>query len=137
MQDGACIFCAIAAGDQPAVLVHEDEHTVAFMDINPWALGHTLVIPRRHAPNVFEIEDDDLARTYAAASQVAARMRERLDCDRVDMWNSAGAVAGQVVFHFHVHLVPHYPGAEDALQRLPRLIPDPAELAAVGDALRS
>lgn len=105
-----CIFCAIAAGEAPAEILDQDEHTVAFMDINPWARGHALVIPRRHAKNLLEIDQADLAHTVVAAKRLADRMRTALACEGVTLFNSCGQAAGQVVPHFHVHLVPRYEG---------------------------
>ena len=68
-----CIFCKIVAGELPAESVQEDEHTVAFMDLNPWTRGHALVIPRRHSRNLYEVDDDDLRH--------AARRREAAGAD--------------------------------------------------------
>ena len=68
MADDDCIFCKIVAGELPAEIVQEDEHTVAFMDINPWTRGHALVIPRRHSRNLYEIAEEDLDRTIEAPS---------------------------------------------------------------------
>lgn len=96
MNDG-CVFCAIVAGEQRASIVAEDERTVAFMDINPWRPGHTLVVPRRHARDLLEIDADDLAAVYAAAQRLAEQMREHLGCEQVHLWNSCGEAAGQVV----------------------------------------
>jgi histidine triad (HIT) family protein len=101
-----CIFCAIAAGEAPATIVDEDANTVAFMDIHPWAPGHTLVIPRRHSQDLLEIDPQDLASTIATAKRVAARMKDHLGADGVWLWNSCGQKAGQVVMHFHVHVIP-------------------------------
>jgi histidine triad (HIT) family protein len=103
---GDCIFCDIVAGEAPATIVDEDADTVAFMDINPWQPGHALVLPRRHFENLLEIDPDDLAKTYAAARRLAARIQDRLDADGVVLWNSVGTAAGQVVMHFHVHVIP-------------------------------
>jgi histidine triad (HIT) family protein len=111
-----CIFCAIAAGDGPAEIVQEDDHTVAFMDINPWTRGHTLVIPRKHAKNLFEIEDDELGHVMVAAKRLATRIRDTLHCDGINLLNSAEPAAWQTVFHFHVHVIPRY---EDDPLRLP------------------
>ncbi|MEA2367377.1 MAG: histidine triad family protein [Thermoleophilaceae bacterium] len=83
-----CLFCKIVAGEIPAQIVDEDEHTIAFMDINPWTRGHALAIPREHSRNLYEIGEDDLARTAAAAKRLALRMKERLDCDGVNLINS-------------------------------------------------
>ena len=130
-----CIFCAIAAGDGPAEIVQEDEHTVAFMDINPWTRGHALVIPRNHSRNLYEIGDDDLAHTMAAAKRLALRMRDALGCDGMNVLNSCEPVAWQTVFHFHVHLIPRY---EDDPLRLPGSPMDVGEdeLAKVAGELR-
>jgi histidine triad (HIT) family protein len=130
-----CIFCAIAAGDGPAEVVQEDEHTVAFMDINPWTRGHALVIPRAHSPSLYEIEDEELARTMAAAKRLAQRMRDALECDGINVLNSTGEAAWQTVFHFHVHVIPRY---EDDPLRLPGSPMDVGEdeLAEVARELR-
>ena len=109
-----CIFCKIAAGEMAAEVVQEDEQTLAFMDINPWTRGHALVIPRAHSKNLYEVGDEDLARTMAAAKRLAERMRDRLDCDGVNLLNSCEPAAWQTVFHFHVHVIPRYD--DDPLQ---------------------
>jgi len=101
-----CVFCAIAGGEAPATIIDEDADTVAFMDINPWARGHALVVPRRHYENLLEIEPEDLANTFAAAKRLVARMTDKLGADGVMLWNSSGEAAGQVVMHFHVHVIP-------------------------------
>ena len=111
-----CIFCKIVAGELPSEIVREDEHTVAFMDINPWTRGHALVIPRTHSPNLYEVGEDDLRHTSSAAKQLALRMRERLRCDGVNLLNASEPAAWQTVFHFHMHVIPRY---EDDPLRLP------------------
>jgi histidine triad (HIT) family protein len=105
-----CIFCGIVAGDVSAHIVDEDEHTVAFADLNPWTRGHTLVVPRRHSPNLYEIDDEDLRHASVAARRLARRMRERLGCDGVNVLNAAEPAAWQTVFHFHLHVIPRYEG---------------------------
>jgi histidine triad (HIT) family protein len=105
-----CIFCAIAAGDAPATIVAEDERTIAFMDIHPWTRGHALVIPRKHARNVYEIDDDDLAAVAQAARRLAIKVRDSLGADGVNLLNSAERAAWQTVFHFHMHVIPRYEG---------------------------
>jgi histidine triad (HIT) family protein len=110
LADDDCIFCKIAAGELPAEKVAEDEHTISFMDINPWTRGHALVIPRRHSRNLYEIEEEDLDRTVEAAKRLALAMRDRLDCDGVNLLNSCEPAAWQTVFHFHVHVIPRYEG---------------------------
>jgi histidine triad (HIT) family protein len=130
-----CIFCKIVAGDLPAHKVQEDEHTIAFMDLNPWTRGHALVIPRRHSRNLYEVEDEDLEHAAVAAKRLAATMRDRLRCDGVNLLNCCEAAAWQTVFHTHIHVIPRYDG--DPLQLPVR--PQEAEqdeLAAVAADLR-
>jgi histidine triad (HIT) family protein len=129
-----CIFCKILAGELPATVVAEDERTLSFMDINPATRGHALVIPRRHADDLLSVEREDLDAVLAAAQRLAARAKQRLRADGVNLINSCGAAAWQTVFHFHVHVIPRY--ADDPL-RLP-WVPapgDPVEIAAAADAL--
>lgn len=130
-----CIFCKIVAGELPAEVVDQDEHTVSFMDINPWTRGHALVVPRNHSRNLYEIPDEDLARVAAAAKRLALRIRERLGCDGVNLLNSCEPAAWQTVFHFHIHVIPRY---EDDPLRLPGAPQQPAEgeLAKVAEELR-
>jgi histidine triad (HIT) family protein len=130
-----CIFCKIVAGELPAELVQEDEHTVSFMDLNPWTRGHALVIPRRHSNNLYEVPDEDLRNTASAAKRLAERMRDRLGCDGINLLNACEPAAWQTVFHFHIHVIPRY--VDDPL-RLP-VQPEQAtraELSAVAAELR-
>ena len=114
MRDPDCIFCKIVAGELPATIVDEDERTIAFMDISPATRGHALVIPREHSADLLGVESEDLAAVGLAAKRLAARAKERLGADGVNLLNSCGAVAFQTVFHFHVHVIPRYAG--DPLQ---------------------
>ena len=134
MSDPDCIFCRILAGELPATIVDEDEHTIAFMDIAPATRGHALVIPRRHSKDLFEADPEDLQATILAAQRLARRARERLGADGVNLLNSAGAAAWQTVFHLHIHVIPRY--RDDPL-RLP-WVPspgDPDEIAAAAQEL--
>jgi histidine triad (HIT) family protein len=130
-----CIFCKIAAGELPAEIVQEDEHTIAFMDTGPWTRGHALVIPRNHSRNLYEAADEDLAHTVTAAKRLALRMRETLGCDGINLLNSCEKAAWQTVFHLHVHVIPRY---EDDPLRLPGQPrePEEGELAQVAAELR-
>ena len=135
MSEPDCIFCKIVAGELPATVVDEDERTIAFMDINPATRGHALVIPREHARNLLEVDDADLAATFAAARRLAARISDRLEPAGVNLLNSCGSAAWQTVFHFHVHVIPRYDN--DPL-RLPwRPAPgDADEISATAEELR-
>ncbi len=130
MPDPDCIFCRIIAGELPAQIVDEDEHTLAFMDISPATRGHALVIPRRHSRDLLEIEADDLGATISAAQRLARRAKERLGADGVNLLNSCGRAAWQTVFHFHIHVIPRYEG--DPL-RLP-WTPAPGDSDAIAEA---
>ena len=111
-----CVFCKIAAGELPAKVVDSDERTVSFMDINPATRGHALVIPRRHARDIHDVDPEDLAACMEAARRLAARARDRLGADGINLLNSCGRAAWQTIFHFHVHVIPRY---EDDPLRLP------------------
>jgi histidine triad (HIT) family protein len=130
MSDPDCIFCKIVAGELPSTIVHQDDRTVAFMDINPATRGHLLVVPREHARDLLAIDQDDLAATIHAAQHMAGRVVERLDADGVNLLNCRGAAAWQTVFHFHVHVIPRY---DDDPLRLP-WIPEPGDSEAIETA---
>jgi histidine triad (HIT) family protein len=130
-----CIFCKIVASEIPAQRVDEDEHTIAFMDLNPWTRGHALVIPRAHSRNLYEVGDEDLAHTARAAKRLAVRMRDRLGCDGVNLINSCEPAAWQTVFHLHLHVIPRYDDDPLQLPTHPREA-DPDELVQVAEELR-
>jgi histidine triad (HIT) family protein len=130
-----CIFCKIVAGELPSETVQEDQHTVAFMDINPWTRGHALVIPRNHSPNIYEVGDEDLRHTAVAAKKLALRMKERVRCDGVNVLNASEPAAWQSVFHFHMHVIPRYDDDPLELPVHPRQA-EPDELAAVAAEIR-
>jgi histidine triad (HIT) family protein len=130
-----CIFCKIVAGEIPAQRVDEDEHTVAFMDMNPWTRGHALVVPRAHSRNLYEVGDQDLAHAAQAAKRLAVKMRDRLGCDGVNLINSCEPAAWQTVFHLHVHVIPRYDDDPLQLPTRPREA-DQDELAEVAEELR-
>src|ERR1700730_10012549 len=134
MTDPNCIFCKILAGELPANVVDEDEHTIAFLDIAPATRGHALVIPRPHSADLLSVPREDLLAVIVASQRLAHRMKERLTTDGVNLVNSCGAAAWQTLFHFHMHVIPRYMG--DPL-RLP-WIPapgDPEEIAAAARQL--
>ena len=129
-RDPDCLFCKIVAGELPATIVDEDERTISFMDINPATTGHSLIVPRKHAVDLFDIEPAELEAVAVAAQRLAKRVRERLGADGVNLLNSTGRAAWQTVFHFHIHLIPRY--ADDPL-RLP-WIPAPGDPEAIAEA---
>ncbi len=102
-----CLFCAIAAGDIGSKRIYEDEACIAFLDINPWQVGHTLVIPRRHVPDVLA-DDEALVEIGPSVARVGRLLKDRLGADAVNIVSNAGAASGQEVFHAHVHVLPRW-----------------------------
>ncbi len=134
MADSDCIFCKIAAGELPAMIVAEDEQTISFMDIAPATRGHALVIPRAHSADLLSIEPEDLTAVTLAARALAARQKERLQADGVNLLNACGAAAFQTVFHFHMHVIPRYEGDSLRLPWVPAA-GDPEQIAAAAQEL--
>jgi histidine triad (HIT) family protein len=134
-RDPDCLFCKIVAGELPATIVAEDDRTVAFMDINPATRGHALVVPRAHTADLLAVAEDDLAACAAAAKRLAARAKDALGADGVNLLNSCGAAAWQTVFHFHVHVIPRYDDDPLKLPWIPRGA-DADEIAAIANRIR-
>jgi len=101
-----CIFCKIAAGEIPCIKLHEDDETLAFMDINPANEGHALVIPKTHAPNLFTVDPDSLGAVVRAAQKIAIAVQAALDPPGMNLLQCNGPAAAQSVQHFHMHLLP-------------------------------
>jgi len=110
-----CVFCRIVAKEIPATLVHEDEHTLAFMDIGQVNPGHVLVAVKKHAENIYALEDAQAAAVFRAAAKVARAIRGAFEPQGLSVYQANGAAAGQTVLHLHVHLVPRYEGDGMAL----------------------
>jgi histidine triad (HIT) family protein len=129
-----CIFCSIVAGGAPAYVIAEDERTLAFLDIFPLTLGHTLVIPKQHADDLLDAAPDDVAAVARMAQRVAQRVRAELRAPGVNLLQATGAIALQTVFHLHVHVLPRYPddGFHVSFDRRPG---DPDALAALAARL--
>jgi len=107
----ACIFCEIIAGRMPAHRVYEDEFCLAFMDIMPISSGHVLVIPREHAANIWELSQQASAALLPAAQKIATALQKSgLPCEGINLFMANNAVAGQSVFHAHLHVVPRVQG---------------------------
>ncbi|MFZ5587529.1 MAG: HIT family protein [Thermodesulfobacteriota bacterium] len=104
-----CIFCQIANKKIPAYRVYEDERSLAFADINPLTEGHVLVIPKNHAANLLEITPGDLAAVHQASQKVAQAVMKALKPAGISVLQLNGAGAGQVVMHYHLHIIPRNP----------------------------
>lgn len=105
---GQCIFCRLVAGDIPAARVHEDELTIAFMDIGQVNPGHVLVATRRHAATFFDITPEEAAAVMQTAQKVARAVRDTFDPAGLTLFQANGREGDQTVFHFHMHVVPRH-----------------------------
>jgi len=108
MENSNCIFCKIVKGEIPANKIYEDKDVIAFLDINPVTAGHTLVIPKKHYINTFDIPVDLLCKINKVAKELGTKFLKALDCDGINFINSSGKEAEQVIFHYHMHIVPRY-----------------------------
>lgn len=105
-----CVFCRIVAGQIPSTRVYEDEHALAFMDIGQVNPGHVLVAVKKHAANLFELDDAQAAGVARAAARVARAIEAAFRPEGMSVYQANGKAAGQTVFHYHVHLLPRHAG---------------------------
>lgn len=110
-----CIFCKIIAGEIPAAKVYEDEKVLAFLDISQVTAGHTLVVPKQHFRNLLEMDADSSSQLFESIPQIARKVMKATGALGMNVINNNEEIAGQTVFHTHVHLAPRY-SAEDDLQ---------------------
>jgi histidine triad (HIT) family protein len=103
-----CIFCKIVNGDIPAVKVFENEHVLAFLDISQVTKGHTLVIPKIHKENLYELTPEIAGKLYEVVPSIAKALKTEFNPVGLNSVNNNGELAGQSVFHFHLHLIPRY-----------------------------
>ena len=108
MKDDNCIFCKLANKDIPTNIIYEDEKFTVILDASPATKGHALILPKNHAANIYELSDEDAADIFVLAKKLATKMTEILHCDGFNIVQNNGEVAGQTVFHFHMHIIPRY-----------------------------
>lgn len=130
--DKDCIFCKIVAGEIPSTKVYEDEEVLAFMDINPVGKGHLLVIPKEHFPTIYDMEPQALSAVSTAAQRLAKALKKALDMPGLNLIQSNGRAASQVIDHFHLHLIPRWPG--DAFARAMAWELKPGDMGEIGAA---
>jgi histidine triad (HIT) family protein len=116
-----CIFCDIVEGRAAAEVVFEDEETLAFMDINPANPGHTLVIPKRHVRDIYELDDETAAAVMKVTVRVARAVKRSLQPDGMNLVQSNERAASQEIFHFHMHVIPRWYGDGLRLARPPEV----------------
>ena len=108
MKDTNCIFCKIANGEIPSKTLYEDEAFRVILDLGPASKGHALILPKDHYANLYEMPEEDAGAVMKLAKRMAAQMTERLGCEGFNLVQNNGELAGQTVFHFHMHLIPRY-----------------------------
>ncbi|MCL7414615.1 MAG: HIT family protein [ANME-2 cluster archaeon] len=105
-----CIFCKIISGEIPSYTIYEDDDTLAFLDINPNNRGHTLVIPKKHGEKITDLDDNDVAAVFRTVKKVVNGLQAVIGPEGFNLVINHGEVAGQVIHHFHCHIVPRNTG---------------------------
>ena len=103
-----CIFCKIANHVIPSSVVYEDDDVIAFLDISQTTMGHTLVVPKKHFTNIFDIDEENAVEIMKAIRVVSNKLKEKLNVSAVNVINNSGELAGQTVMHIHFHVIPRY-----------------------------
>lgn len=119
-----CIFCKIAAGEIPSATIYEDDEFRVILDLGPASKGHALILPKSHAANIYELPDELAAKAMVLAKKMATEMTDALQCDGFNIVQNNGELAGQTVFHFHMHLIPRYNGDNVKLGWVPGTLTD-------------
>ncbi|MEE9525038.1 MAG: HIT family protein [Candidatus Woesearchaeota archaeon] len=130
-----CLFCKIIKGDIPCTKVYENDKVLAFLDIGPVNKGHTLVIPKIHSKNIFDIEEEDLCEVNKVIRKIAPAIKKAVNADGLNIKSSNGAVAGQAIMHFHTHIIPRFEG--DGLKLWPQGKYEEGEADKVAEEIKS
>lgn len=109
-----CIFCKIANKEIPCYKLYEDDLFLAFLDISQATKGHTLVIPKKHYQNIFELQDREKEKYLDVIQKVGLAIKKATNCEGINILNNNGEAAGQTVFHCHIHIIPRY--SDDSLK---------------------
>ena len=120
MKDENCIFCKIVDGELPSYTLYEDSDFKVIFDLSPATIGHSLIIPKKHYNDLFDLEDDIAGKVTLVAKKLAVAMKEILKCDGFNLLQNNGICAGQTVFHYHVHLMPRYNGGKEIIYWTPK-----------------
>ena len=134
MRDDNCIFCKLANGIIPTNSIYEDENFNVILDMSPATKGHALILPKDHYKNLYELPLDTAAEVMKLAKKMAVEMTEKLGADGFNLVQNNNEIAGQTVFHFHMHLIPRYNDDAQKIAWAPTS-PTAEELAAIKDTL--
>ena len=135
MKKDDCIFCKIAAGEIPSRKIYEDKDLIAIMDLNPTSKGHSLIIPKEHCTNIYDIDEDIAAKVMKTAKKLATKMTVALNCDGFNLLQNNGETAGQTMFHFHMHLIPRYKDADNNMLKFTSVSFSDEEMDAIRDQI--
>lgn len=108
MKEANCIFCKIANGEIPSQTLYEDDIFRVILDLGPATKGHALILPKEHYANLYDLPEETAGEVMKLAKKMATEMTERLGCEGFNLVQNNGDLAGQTVFHFHMHLIPRY-----------------------------
>jgi len=103
-----CLFCKIARKENPSEIIYEDDSALAFLDVNPRAVGHTMIIPKSHAQNILDLPDSEIEGVFGAVKKVTALLQKSLQPEGFTIGINHGKVSGQVIEHLHIHVMPRW-----------------------------
>jgi len=110
MRKDDCIFCRLANGNIPTNALYEDDIVKAIFDLSPASMGHIIILPKEHFDNLYSIDEGTAAHVFKVATRLAKAIKEALNCDGLNILQNNEEIAGQTVFHFHMHIIPRYLG---------------------------
>ena len=131
---GDCIFCKIIKGEWKTEKIFEDEHTLAFLDINPNNRGHTLIVPKKHYRNIFDLPEEQFAAMAQTAQKLSPAIRDAMGAEGINLAMNNEAAAGQLVFHAHLHVIPRF--SDDGFRHWKGAPYKDGEMMATGEAIR-
>ena len=135
MKDDNCIFCKIAAGEIPSRKIYEDKDLIAIMDLSPTSKGHSLIIPKEHYTNIYDIDEEIAGKVMKTAKKLATKMTVALNCDGFNLLQNNGETAGQTMFHFHMHLIPRYKDADNNMLKFTSVSFSDEEMDSIRDQI--
>ena len=135
MKKDDCIFCKIAAGEITSRKIYEDKDLIAIMDLSPTSKGHSLIIPKEHYTNIYDIDEEIAGKVMKTAKKLATKMTVALNCDGFNLLQNNGETAGQTMFHFHMHLIPRYKDADNNMLKFTSVSFSDEEMDAIRDQI--
>ncbi|PKM93559.1 MAG: HIT family protein [Firmicutes bacterium HGW-Firmicutes-1] len=110
MSQQKCVFCSIVSGEIPSATIYENSEFKVILDVFPSGVGHTLIFPKEHFENIYDLDAETARKLFAFVTMVARALKKVLNCDGMNILQNNGEIAGQTVFHFHMHLIPRFAG---------------------------